>query len=513
MAMVSAGFHKVADICGRRESWRLRLKLIRVWKMSAVATPDDLFAMHMLFVDQEGTCIESVIQKHLMHRFANSVIEGEVYNVTQFTVARNSGKFIATHHDHKLTFNANTRIVACPTVAIPATGLNLVKTSDILKTKGSSQHLMDFMGIVTGISEELTLSKEGRKTRLMLIDMVDEMGKIRCAIFGQPIDTVKGFLTLSRCGPACSNHPSCSWEVGIQNLLNASKLFWNPEIPEAIEFKNSLAVHEIETNVEISLISDNRRPVSVREQFLTKFPRKRVGDLNHMLEDGTYIVLGTITEVFQEDDWWYIACSCMRAVDFSQGFPYCNDCKREVFEMPTRYKVKILVVDQSDSTELIMFDSPCYSLLNIPCKGLLSDHKARKTDGYPPEILDFIGQEMLFSVELNAEKFSSFDGEAIKVQKICLDASILDEYKELIDDETLLKLKFAPAFSKFEDGDGKSCVIDLTPNNITVGGQCDLTPMCSTQSPPAPCDSIVDCKLPVKVKDNEPCEKKKKGKA
>ncbi|KAJ1399209.1 Nucleic acid-binding, OB-fold [Sesbania bispinosa] len=175
MAMVSTGFHKVADFCGRRESWRLRLKLIRVWKISAVATPDNPFVMHMLFVDQEGNCIESVIQKHFMHRFANSVIEGEVYNVIQFTVTRNSGKFRATHHDHKLTFNANTRIVPCPTVVIPGTGLSLVKTSDILKTKGSSQYLVDFMGIITGISEKLTLSKEGRQTRLMLIDMVDEM--------------------------------------------------------------------------------------------------------------------------------------------------------------------------------------------------------------------------------------------------------------------------------------------------------------------------------------------------
>ncbi|KAJ1422567.1 Nucleic acid-binding, OB-fold [Sesbania bispinosa] len=175
MALVSIGFHKVVDLCGRRESWRLRMKLIRVWKMSAVATPDDPFVMHMLFVDQEGLCIEVVIQKHFMHRFSDSVMEREVYNLTNFSVTRNSGKFRATHHDYKLTFNANTNIVPCPSVAIHHTGLSLVKTSDIMKTKGSSQYLIDFMGIVTGIFEELNLSKEGRQTRLMLIDMVDKM--------------------------------------------------------------------------------------------------------------------------------------------------------------------------------------------------------------------------------------------------------------------------------------------------------------------------------------------------
>ncbi|KAJ1389659.1 hypothetical protein SESBI_38103 [Sesbania bispinosa] len=490
MAMVSVGFHKVANLCGRRESWRLRLKLIRLWKMSAVATPDDPFALHMLFVDQEGLCIEAVIQKHLMHRFSNSVIEGEVYNVSNFSVTRNSGKFRATHHDYKLTFNANTRIVLCPVVTIPDHGLTLVKTSDIMKTKGSSLYLIDFMGIVTGISEELNLSKEGRQTRLMLIDMVDEMlGKIRCAIFGQLIDVVKGYLTLPRCGlPVLiiqlARVNLYRGEVGIQNLLNASKLLWNPEIPEAVEFKNGLAVHEIETDVAISLISDNSRPISIREQFLELNPRKRLGELNNLLEDGTCIVHGTITEVFQEDDWWYIACSCMRAVDFSQGFPFCDRCKREVYDMSPRYKIKVLVCDESESTELIMFDAECYSLINIPCKGLLSDSKGKQCDGYPNEILDFVGQELLFRVELNADKSSSFDDESIKVRKICFEPCIIKEYKGLIDDETPLKLN-----------------------------ELELTPPCFGHSSSTPSASNLKCKPPSEGKDHEPCEKRKRGKA
>ncbi|KAJ1384670.1 Nucleic acid-binding, OB-fold, partial [Sesbania bispinosa] len=343
MALVSVGFHKVADLCGRRENWRLCVKLIRLWKMSAVATRDDPFAMHMLFVDQQVVFILKppvTFEYHLLICLLLSLflLPWEVYNLSNFSVSRNGGKFRATHHDYKLTFNANTKIVPCPSVAIPDTGLSLVKTSEIMKTKGSSQYLIDFMAIVTGISEELTLNKENRQTRLMLIDMVDEMGKIRCAIFGQLIDTVKGFLTLPRCGlPVLIIHLArvnlYRGEVGIQNLMNASKLLWNPEIPVAVEFKNGLAVHEIETDVAISLISDNSRPISIREQFLKMFPRRRVGDLNHLLEDGTYIVHGTITEVFQDDDWWYIACSCMKAVDFTRGFPYCDGCKREVYDM------------------------------------------------------------------------------------------------------------------------------------------------------------------------------------
>ncbi|KAJ1434120.1 Nucleic acid-binding, OB-fold [Sesbania bispinosa] len=459
MALVSVGFHKVSDLGGRRENRRLRMKLIRVWKMSAVATTsNDPFALHMLIK-------------------SDSVIEGEVYNLSNFSVTRNSGKFRATHHDYKLTFNANK-----------------YKDSSLSQRRHSGHWFeSDFIGIVTGISEELNLSKEDRQTRLILIDMVDEMGKIRCAIFGHLIDTVKGHLTLPRCGlPVLITQLArvnlYRGEVGIQNLMNASELLWNPDIPEAVEFKNGLAVHEIETDVAISLISDNARPISIREQFLKMYPRRRVGELNHLLEDGTYIVHGTITEVFQEDDWWYIACSCMRAVDFDQGFPYC------------------VVSDETESSELIMFDAECYSLINIPCKG-------KQCGGYPNEILDFIGQELLFRVELNGDESSTYDDESIKVRKICYDPSIIKEFKELIDDETPLKLKFAPAFSKFEQSGGKTCVINLTPNNAPISSEYEVTPGCSAQSSSTPSNSSINTKPPVEEKNDEPCEKKKRGKS
>ncbi|KAJ1396443.1 glycine/betaine ABC transporter permease [Sesbania bispinosa] len=124
-----------------------------------------------------------------------------------------------------------------------------------------------------------------------------------------------------------------------------------------------------------------------------------------------------------------------------------------------------------------------------------------------------IYQELHFRVELNAHRSSTFDDETIKVRKIYSDPCIIKEYKELIDDETPLKLKFAPAFSKFEHSGRKSCVIDLTPNTITIGSEPELTPPGSGQSSSTPCTANVSYKRPVEGKDDEPCEKRKRGKA
>ncbi|KAJ1430876.1 hypothetical protein SESBI_07467 [Sesbania bispinosa] len=65
--------------------------------------------------------------------------------------------------------------------------------ADIKKTK-------DFMGIVTAVSEEIRLNKEERVTHLVLLDLVDDMGTIRCALFGSLVDTILGCLSQPRTG-------------------------------------------------------------------------------------------------------------------------------------------------------------------------------------------------------------------------------------------------------------------------------------------------------------------------
>ncbi|KAJ1430889.1 hypothetical protein SESBI_07480 [Sesbania bispinosa] len=59
---VSNSFQSLKSLCSRRENWRLKLKLIRVWNMSIVATPNDPYAMKMLFLDEEATHYFFVIQ-------------------------------------------------------------------------------------------------------------------------------------------------------------------------------------------------------------------------------------------------------------------------------------------------------------------------------------------------------------------------------------------------------------------------------------------------------------------
>ncbi|KAJ1403627.1 Nucleic acid-binding, OB-fold [Sesbania bispinosa] len=273
--------------------------------MCAVATPRDPYAMQMVFVDEEGGKIEAIIQKQYMKKFAECLVEGEVYKITNFGVNFNGGKFRAAGHDYKLLFTSCTKVTLCPGASIPGSELSLLKTSEIKKTKRHSDYLVDFMGVVIAVSEELNINREGRQTRLV--------GKIRCAVFGDLINVVMEFLVVPQNGlPVViiqfARVNLYKGEVGIQNVMNASKILWNPDLPLAVD----LAVHEIETEVAISTITDRRRASSMRDEFLKLYKVKRlVSDGN----DNAHFILWDL------DYYSLLNKTCKQMLDDIEGQP------------------------------------------------------------------------------------------------------------------------------------------------------------------------------------------------
>ncbi|KAJ1425088.1 hypothetical protein SESBI_11203 [Sesbania bispinosa] len=103
---------------------------------------------------------------------------------------------------------AITKIVLCENGVIPSLGFSFVKSNEIKDTRGYSNNLF-------AVSEEMTLSREGRDTRLLVVNEMDKLGVLSSEIWltlalprdGLPVMIIK----LARVKD----------EVGIQNLMNA----------------------------------------------------------------------------------------------------------------------------------------------------------------------------------------------------------------------------------------------------------------------------------------------------
>ncbi|KAJ1395833.1 Nucleic acid-binding, OB-fold [Sesbania bispinosa] len=150
--------------------------------------PGNPFAIEMVMIDAQGGKIQATIHKPMIRKFRGALVEGRVYRMIFFGVVKNIGSYRACRHEFKLLFHGRTRVAECKGVPIPMYGLSLMTTEDIKNTGGRPGYLF---------GNELPV-------------VVVQLGRVK---------SYKGDIT-------------------IQNVVNTTKIIWNPDIPEVQSFKN-----------------------------------------------------------------------------------------------------------------------------------------------------------------------------------------------------------------------------------------------------------------------------------
>ncbi|KAJ1390722.1 Nucleic acid-binding, OB-fold [Sesbania bispinosa] len=284
MALVNGPIEMVRNICGVKDSWRLKVRVVRLWKSCSKNDPKNVFSLEMVLVDVEGARIQASICKLMIRKFANVIVEGEVYKMIYFAVVKNVGNFCATKHEFKLIFNSRTTVFRAESQLIPEFGLSLSSSEDIRNTKGEYEYLYDMMGLLTAVSAEINIVKDGKTTRLIVLELTDDKGKIRCTLFGDYVDKVNEFLSLSGTQLTVvviqyARVNTYKGDVGLVNVFNTSRLLWNPQIVEAIEFRKSVAFHEVNSDICIGFLDYDIQSLSMKDEFLNPFPRKNLEEL------------------------------------------------------------------------------------------------------------------------------------------------------------------------------------------------------------------------------------------
>ncbi|TKY53529.1 Replication factor A protein [Spatholobus suberectus] len=91
-----------------------------------------------------------------------------------FGVVANGGSYRATKREYKFLFHAKTTIIRCEDVTIPINGFSIINFEEVKKTNGESEHLIDVMGVLIAMSAEKVSVKDGRTTRIIQLELLDE---------------------------------------------------------------------------------------------------------------------------------------------------------------------------------------------------------------------------------------------------------------------------------------------------------------------------------------------------
>ncbi|TKY71974.1 hypothetical protein E2542_SST00708 [Spatholobus suberectus] len=195
---------------------------------------------------------------------------------------------------------------------------------------------------------------------------------------------------------------NCSCDICIQNVMNASRLFWNHQALEAIEFRNGMILHGFDLDVAIGEMDDYNRTISLKDEFLTKYSRKTINGFKLLRR-------------------------CHRIVSLDDGLYYCPGCCTYVLDVTPRYKLRVQVSDGSESAIFLTFDVDCYTLLMKSCKELDPSSPI-----FPKDFGSLVGKQVLFKVEKKDRHSFKFN-DLYTVKKVCIDTNIIDAFKQEIE--------------------------------------------------------------------------------
>ncbi|CAJ2664707.1 replication protein A 70 kDa DNA-binding subunit A-like [Trifolium pratense] len=421
-------FDMLCDVVPGRESWRVKVRVIRVWEVPNFLNPDQINSIEMVLIDEKGGKIHATIRKQLLYLFKNKISEGHVYKISYLAVAPSSGSYRTTLHPYKFFFQMKTKIQICQSDDIPNFGLSISNISDVCSHTIDYDFLVDVMGIMTGISVEREYIKDGRVTKMIVVELTDKSGKCEIALFGDYVDILQKKMESNSEGlPVVAVQFAkvkiFRDKVSLQNVINTTQIFINPDFKEAVDLRNGNINVGIEHSGVVPVLGP-RGKATLEEDFLLGYQKSTISKLLGSSEDGIFIVLAVVTDLVDGQDWWYPACRCHKSVIADSGAYYCKGCVKHVFHMVPRFKVKFNVCDDTGDTIFVVFDTDMYSLIGKQCSDLVSAGKAENAGFYPSELKKLIGAKLLFKVEKSSSTNVLFDG-SFKVKRVCNDSSIL----------------------------------------------------------------------------------------
>ncbi|XP_027191019.2 uncharacterized protein [Cicer arietinum] len=289
------------------------------------------------------------------------------------------------------------------------------------------------MGILVGVGQDRVYERNVVTTKFKVIELESDGIRIEYALVGSYLDELDAYLQsgYNQNVAVLAQFLKVKMFNGknqLQNAMNCTKLLFNPEIPESVSFKLKHS-HNFDSPTQPLTHKKDTSHLSLEEEFLSLFQRMTIEELKDCQNDMVCVVFGTVKHILGEGDWWYGACVCNKGVVIESKRFFCSKCKKYVWTIVPRYRIKVRVVDDTDSATFVIFDHDGISLTNKSCLNLLHEmDQDPQSDTVPKEIGDLVEKQFLFKIEAKNDVNSNFE-KSFRVKKLCGDLDIIKKFK------------------------------------------------------------------------------------
>ncbi|XP_020979366.1 uncharacterized protein LOC110271971 [Arachis ipaensis] len=322
--------------------------------------------METVLVDENRCKIQASVKKQLINRFRDVIVEGEVHRMAYFGVVPNQSGYRATEHEFKLAFLHRTTVIGVNDNIIPRTCFSVYPFTELLKITDDHPYFVDVIGLLTSVGEEKEYAREGKIVKMIVVELASKDLTMRRTLFGEYVDQMNHFL-----GSGYVEQPVVilqlakikvfRGQVGLQNVMHATKILFNPDIHEVLEFKKSMIEQGIHGTQPL-FIANESKIVSLEDDFMRLTRICTIEDL----QDNNEVYIG--------------------------------------------FRIKIAIEDETAHGIFVLFDREASYLI--------------KSDTYPIGFRELIGKKVLLKIDTKPVGVDKYFG-TFRVKRVCDDAAII----------------------------------------------------------------------------------------
>ncbi|CAN7021879.1 unnamed protein product, partial [Brassica rapa subsp. trilocularis] len=129
----------VSDLKPFKTMWKIRVKIIHLWKQYSVAGG---LTIEMVLIDSSGVKINASVKKYLVNQFDYFLSQGSSKILINFLLNPSCGSYRTTIHPYRIGFLSTTRVRSCDDLPDALTGFEPVNYRDILDGTLNTDYLV-----------------------------------------------------------------------------------------------------------------------------------------------------------------------------------------------------------------------------------------------------------------------------------------------------------------------------------------------------------------------------------
>ncbi|CAI9297690.1 unnamed protein product [Lactuca saligna] len=433
----------------------LKLRVLKIWNF---IKNNQVLAIEMIVMDEEGTKYQSRVFNQNFSKFRDLLKEGESYIILKPNMAAVKNGFSVTGHKQTLTLDWKSIVKKCDDFSDPVNGFVFADFNCIIEQKCPRDSFFDVIGQIVSFRPLETRNPNPSRHYIKMTISKLQSVHLNVTIFGSQAHQMSQYLksnTTVTCVVIVMQFVKLNVWDGIgqaQSHFDVTKMFINSDIVEINEFKKELKADNNGGMSEKSITTLPSYSSSYIDDFKGEFPLKTVCEITEPLKEMKFLLVGTIVNIRQNLPWYYDACyKCGRRINnvpqtnLSYTAPgkmedsvvvKCKNatCNGSNFHTVLKYIIPINVQDHTGTIRFTFFDREAKRLLEISVFELKKIHETAgdSLELFPNQMNVLKNRKFAFLVDITSYNVTN-DNNIYTIVKLTEDVSIVSELESKLE--------------------------------------------------------------------------------